>query len=1216
MTMAGTISSGLRDIAPREIGNVFHRLVDLLSLGFLLAIGLNPPIEAAEPSSTAKAVLISVQGRVEVLKQGAATWTAATVYQPIENGDRLRTGPHSRAKLRLSSRTVMPVAESTTLTFQKPDSSEKKSILSLDRGALYFRNRERPERFPFRTRTVSGAIRGTEFLVEVTEDGTTRLVMLDGEVDLENEFGGLAVRSGEAARVAPDQPPRRAPALETQRLVQWILYYPAVLDLSDLAAVGEPPPSLAPSMTAYRSGDLLRALDLHPEPEATPESPVEQLYLAALLLSVGQVDHAVDLLDAVDASADPKARDLSRALRRLIAAVLGESHSIAPDSESSPASAWLAESYFRQANGDLPGAREAAQTAVRQLERSADKESTAGVCGFAWVRLAELHFSFARIAPAVEALDHGLELSPRHAQGIALRGFLAAARYHISEAVEYFDRAIKIDSALGNAWLGRGLCRIKSGQPEAGIEDLEVAAVAEPHRAIYRDYLGKAYANKHQNESAEAELDLARRLDPGDPTTWLYLALLEQKKNDVNRAIRHLEHSQELNDNRQVYRSRLLLDRDRAVRGANLAGVYRDADMREVSLREATRAVNRDYANFSAHWFLANSYNELRDPRQKNLRFETPWFSEYLTANLLAPVGAGTLSQEVSQNEYGRFLEENGPGFTSNTEYQSNGDWLQEASQYGTFGKSAYAVDLNYRNENGQQPNNDLDQLTVSTQFKQQITLEDSLYLQAIYYNAEFGDLAQYYNPVDQAHRHFRGREYQEPILLAGYHHEWQPGIHTLALASRLHDRLEIRDPDQAILPLIRDDQGEVAFVPLNFPTAPLDYESEFEAFSLEFLQLWQTDRNTLAAGTRFQIGELDTATALGRSTRFRMVREGNVVPIPFQTDALSVRYSEPLERESVYVYDYWQLVPSLVLSAGLTFDHLEYPRNHRNPPVGRGEDSEDQFSPRLGITWNPLPNTTLRGAVGRALGGVSFDQSFRLEPIQMAGFTQTYRNLISESLVGSIAAPKFTTYGVAWDQRWDSDTYLTVIGELLQSDADQNVGTLEAVDSLPPDFEFTPSPAGTRRSLEYEEKSASVILNQLLGRYLTAGLQYRISESELESQFGGIPTEVSGNFRSNQSALLQQAGAHLLFYHSSGLFTKFEARWTHQHNDLQNQFLPGDDFWQFDLMVGYRFLDRRAEVSVGVLNLTDENYRLNPLTPYAEFRRERTLVTQLRFLF
>ena len=70
--------------------------------------------------------------------------------------------------------------------------------------------------------------------------------------------------------------------------------------------------------------------------------------------------------------------------------------------------------------------------------------------------------------------------------------------------------------------------------------------------------------------------------------------------------------------------------------------IYLDAGMTDTSFREAARAANLDYANYSSHLFLANSFNELRDPKQINLRYETPWLSEFLIANLLAPVEAGT----------------------------------------------------------------------------------------------------------------------------------------------------------------------------------------------------------------------------------------------------------------------------------------------------------------------------------------------------------------------------------------------------------------------------------------------------------------------------------------------------------------------------------------------------------------------------------------------
>ena len=57
----------------------------------------------------------------------------------------------------------------------------------------------------------------------------------------------------------------------------------------------------------------------------------------------------------------------------------------------------------------------------------------------------------------------------------------------LNEAIEHFERAIAIDGGLGNAWLGRGLCRIRQGKALEGRQDIQVAATVEPTRAIFRD---------------------------------------------------------------------------------------------------------------------------------------------------------------------------------------------------------------------------------------------------------------------------------------------------------------------------------------------------------------------------------------------------------------------------------------------------------------------------------------------------------------------------------------------------------------------------------------------------------------------------------------------------------------------------------------------------------------------------------------------------------
>jgi len=88
------------------------------------------------------------------------------------------------------------------------------------------------------------------------------------------------------------------------------------------------------------------------------------------------------------------------------------------------------------------------------------------------------------------------------------------------------------------------------------------------------------------------ELERAKKLDPKDPTPWIYSAIENKQDSRINEAVRDLERSLELNDNRRVYRSQFLLDQDRAVRSAQLGHVS-SASMRTRCSSSRTRSRSR-----------------------------------------------------------------------------------------------------------------------------------------------------------------------------------------------------------------------------------------------------------------------------------------------------------------------------------------------------------------------------------------------------------------------------------------------------------------------------------------------------------------------------------------------------------------------------------------------------------------------------------------------
>ncbi|HEY1789290.1 MAG TPA: TonB-dependent receptor, partial [Verrucomicrobiae bacterium] len=1008
--------------------------------------------------------IVAIQGSVELMPAGAKTWVLTQTNQVLYPGDQLRTTDNSRVTVLWSDKSVVPLGPLTQIEILQPDKSGSLPGMNFIKGVLSFFHRDKPGTIRVLTHGANASIEGTEFVIrssDVNGSEQETLSVIDGKVLFGNSQGSVLLTNDQQAVAEQGRAPVRAPGFIANNLLQWCFYYPAVLDPADLSLTPNEQRSLRPSLDAYRAGNLLAALARYAQPEG-PVSDSQRVYHAALLLSVGEVEQTESELNEL--SAADRSNHIARladALRTLIAAV--KRQPIPSRLEPVLPTELLADSYYEQslAKGD-----ESLNVALGRARKAA---ALSPQFGFACERVAELEFSFGRIRECQAALDKSLDLSPQNAQAQALKGFLLASQNRISDATAWFDRAIATDGALGNAWLGRGLCRIRRNDFPDGLHDLLVAAGTEPQRSLLRSYLAKGFSNAGDDALASREIAIALRLDPNDPTGWLYAALIKQQENRINGAVGDMEKSQSLNDNRQLFRSKMLLDQDNAVRSANLAQIYQDAGMNQVSVDEAAKAVDYDYANYSAHLFLAESDDALRDPTRFDLRYETAWFNELLLANLYAPVGASTLSQNISEQEYSPLLTREGVGLNSDSQYRSDGQFHEIASQYGDFGRTSYSLDLDYQHNDGIRPNNDLSDIEWYSHIKQQVGPNDAVMLFTEYQNFDTGDNFQYNNETN-ALLHYRENENQTPTLAVGWRHQWNPGIQTLMLAGRLVSDQNVADNGEggsyALGPTNTSGQSYYAGQPADL--SRLIYSDQFTIYTAELNQLIQSDKHTTILGGRVQYGDFTTYNDL------------TYYFTPALIPAVDTTQKERFRRLSLYAYHSWELLPGFLLTVGLTADEMTYPDNFRFYPITPGETSRRQLSPKVAVTWTPIPEITMRAAYAETLGGASFDESYTLEPTEIAGFNQAFRSIISESMVGPLAGPKYGILGGAADLKFKSRTYVTLQGQLLTCDVNEDIGVLYPANLLTGAPPYNPGSAPER--LRYQEPSASATLNQLIG--------------------------------------------------------------------------------------------------------------------------------------
>jgi tetratricopeptide (TPR) repeat protein len=575
------------------------------------------PLARAQSSSCSPVVarLVSLQGSIELRSAAKSQWERVTrLDTPVCKGDRLRTGPSSRAALFIPSENLLRVDQNsivsvdvdrdeTVVEFYIDESTPRNAC-----GAGYAISRF-PRKFKVNTPFGYAAVEGTEFAVTLACTQAT-VSVFEGKVSVQQrseQAAKVLLASGQTTSVGPDQPPVVQVLVKPTDAVQWALFYPPLADPQFGAD-----PLHAPCETL--AGDH-RAACLLERAEA--------------LVRVGQVNEAQadirDLLTLQPANADAFAlRAVISVVRNEKAEALGFAQE-ATRLDPGAFRGWMALSYAQQAQFELEPALASAQKAAQLAPAS----------GLAQARVAELLMSLGRIREAERAARQAVAADPKQSRGYIVLGFVQLAQINIRSARQSFNRAIELDSTDPWPRLGLGLVTIRSGNLEEGRQQIEIAVVLDPTNALLRSYLGKAYYEENtakRDQLAASQYSLAKELDPNDPTPWFYDAILKQTQNQPVAALEELQESIDLNENRAVFRSRLLLDEDQAARSTNLASIYRDLGFDQLALAEGYSALTTDPQSFGAHNLLAEAYGNAP-------RLETARESEHLQSLLRAPIG-------------------------------------------------------------------------------------------------------------------------------------------------------------------------------------------------------------------------------------------------------------------------------------------------------------------------------------------------------------------------------------------------------------------------------------------------------------------------------------------------------------------------------------------------------------------------------------------------
>jgi tetratricopeptide (TPR) repeat protein len=854
-------------------------------------------------------------------------------------------------------------------------------------------------------------------------------------------------------------------------------------------------------------------------------------YRAQTLLAVGAVDEARSDIGRALQSAPNDASALS--LQSIMAVVQGEKDqalqlaqaAVAADPKS--ATALISRSYAEQARFDLNAARASAQQATQLEPNNA----------LAWARLAELHSSFGDLKASLAAARRAVEINPNLSRTQTVLGFAHLTSIQTAEAKAAFEKAISLDQADPLPRLGMGLALIREGDLGGGSRQIEVAASLDPNNALVRSYLGKAYYEEKRGPQDEREFGVAKQLDPKDPTPWFYDAIAKQTTNRPVEALQDMENAIERNENRAVYRSQLLLDSDAAARSASQARIYSDLGFQPLALVEGWKSVNTDPSNFSAHRFLADSYAAL--PRHEVARV-----SELLQSQLLQPLSLTPLQPRLAEsnlflisaggpgtlsfNEFNPIFNRDGAVFQATGLVGNNDTAAGEGVVAGLFGRTAFSAGLTSFRTDGWRTNADQDDLIANAFMQVALSAQSSIQGEYRYRENEFGDLRLRFFPEDFFPGQ-RNREETELFRLGG-RHDFSPG--SIVLLSTSYQQTDIRQRDEQF------PQAGVRFVDLHEPSG--------KAFGIEVQHLLRAGWLNLRSGLGYFNTDGGIETRLGFGPPLA----------PFNINLPATTLITHIDHYNAYAYADINALRGLTLSVGGSYDSVQ-----GSFPVS---DNTNQFNPKVGVTWNPYPGTTVRAAATRVLKRTLISQQ-TLEPTQVAGFNQFYDDL---NLTDA------TRYGAALDQKFSR----TVFGGVEASKRELEV----------PFADFAANPiAPPTRDANWDEELLRAYLFWTPRPWVALRAEYMFERLERDALPAGV-----------RSAKTHRVPLGVRFFHSSGVSASLTGTYYDQEGEFggitaATPIRAGEDrFWLVDAALSYRLPKRYGFLSVGVANMFDEDFR------------------------
>jgi len=480
-----------------------------------------------------------------------SNWQDVVRHQNLLGGDLLRTNATGQLAILFADRTQVRLGRNSTLQV-KQMAPAGDTMLNLESGTMWARAERGGQGLAVETPAATAAIRGTDWSLTVQGDKTS-LIVLEGQVELKNDYGSVQVAQGEAAVATLGQAPQKLVIVTPDDREQMLFYItlrdgftfmPAnPLPVREMRAEDARVQAIAPERRSAEDwltlaetrfslegrGPALEALAEARKRPMTRAGKARAAYLDALVAGAEKrYDDAARFFAEAMPALDPKRRAIAAYGEYYAQTLLNPKLALKPPTEVRDPYSAVMKAYTAGFLEDIP----AAVATIKAAEARFPEESSLPAIR---ALLAQLTNDRAQMR---EAIDQALAIDPDDALALIARARLRGDfEGNIEAALADLDRAATLMPGSSMVWNDIGLAQSARGDERRAEAAMKRSIALDPESAIGHANLAIFYLDQSRMKDAKREIDLAIAADPSFSIAFLARGRYYLQTGEIDKAL-------------------------------------------------------------------------------------------------------------------------------------------------------------------------------------------------------------------------------------------------------------------------------------------------------------------------------------------------------------------------------------------------------------------------------------------------------------------------------------------------------------------------------------------------------------------------------------------------------------------------------------------------------------------------------------------------------